>query len=1026
MKTISNDFKTALKTYGREFDDIITYDGNTLDQEDLVSVTLSYDCSLLKTQMKCLKVDSNVLIPVGTTFNYQLGLKVNGSYEYIDYGNFIVKEVEEQKNTNSYLLTCYDKMLLTMVDYQSIREYTATTDNTFQDNKKYYIYTIEDEYILYNGPTTDNPSSLHLYEDTTFPTSVWQFLEKICNYLGLDYANQNNIFTNYDMQIANDPYATYKEYVDEDLDQLMFKWESNNYTFRDVLDDIAELSGSFIIINNNDELEVMPPNKNLLDTSQWTHHYYANNGNKVSNIRCALFTNPIKVSSIDKSYANYTYSIDTTVYSTVYMLQACFFDSEDNFLGEVNSNNVSSINFALETLPYANDIDYFLLVVQISNSGYVEITNEQIGYLKLQIEKGLMGRTKYTPYLTETVDEEYFSDNTVNVGKKYGPINALYFVHGGVEYKNFGYINVTEGEEQFALTISDNPILEQADKNYDISTEQLVALWSNVSTVSYYIGDFNTKGLLCYELGDYINFSLRGTTYRCLMLNDEISRTSGLREYIYIDEPETNVSDYKYNDPTKKAYFLADKANGIAEMIVEGIGSNGEVTGASIIASINGDTSELKLNASKININGVTFDENQTMTMTEGSINIEQRPGGENSIYTYRNYPEDHEIHEASLVSEGMIADIRDTNTDDITMWGEYYASNFRVQDNSNNMIYGDATNLSMINSNHDTTFEVDGPTGNITTKGKIVIPKDSSKGIYDSGSNPILYTLPNNNAVLNASGNILFLGYQNTTGLNLLNRKTILDTDGNLTTGNIKTRNLFNYDVYKNVTSTMTKTPSINGFTITASQYANSSGIKLKEFCPQMEAGKTYFLSGTSTSTNAKYIYVGEVWNYGSSKTITQTMLDTVVGFYGLYNQPSATGNVTISNIQIEEGTSATSFTKFQAVGNTFGSNGNGYYLRFPSLKLQICYVTRNVTTGTSTTSINSTGNVYYKTDTWTYPQAFSSAPIVVAGALDNAGGVYGCCNDPPTASSVGITCYGPASNRATGYSAIAIGPYS
>ena len=144
------------------------------------------------------------------------------------------------------------------------------------------------------------------------------------------------------------------------------------------------------------------------------------------------------------------------------------------------------------------------------------------------------------------------------------------------------------------------------------------------------------------------------------------------------------------------------------------------------------------------------------------------------------------------------------------------------------------------------------------------------------------------------------------------------------------KNKNLFNYDAYDNQCSTMTKTSSINGFTINASQYANGSGIKLSTFCPQLEVGKTYFLSGTSTSTNSKYIYVGEVWNYGSSKTITQTMLDTNVSFYGIYPQGSGSGTITISNIQIEEGTSASSFTTYKGIGYVYGKNGNGKYIKY------------------------------------------------------------------------------------------------
>ena len=860
MKTVTNDFKNELKLYGREFDDIITYNGTTLGQDDLINVTLSYDGSLLKTQMKCLKVNCNTLIDVGTTINYQLGLKVNGDYEYIDYGNYIVKEIEEEKNTNSYLMTCYDKMLLTMVDYQSIREYTATTDNTFQDDKKYYIYTIDDEYILYTGPTTGNPSSLNLYEDTTYPINLQKFVTRICNYLGITFANRQSVknFTNYDQTIDNELYATYREYVDENLNQTIRKWENNGCTFRDVLDDVAEATGSFIIINDNDELEIKTPNKNLLNTSLYVRKYI-NNG-IIDDNKYAMFTTPIKISDINIHRSYYF-----TSKQNVYKFYIYCYDSDNSYLGSVSSGtNVSSYNFVPEVLVFGNSIDHILLGINYDNSH--DITDTIINNLELQFEKSLLdyARIDYQPYNAEIIDEEYFNDNNVNVGKKYGPINVLILNNGGVDYREYPVVT----NDRVVLRIYDNPIL--SNNNQYINYE--AGIYDNVSDIEYYVGDFNTKGLLYYELGDYMNFSLRGATYRCLMLNDEIMKTSGLKEYIYVDEPEASVEDYKYIDSTKKAYFLADKANGLAEMIVEGIGTNGEVTGASVIASINDDTSQLKLNADKIYINGVTFDQNQTMTMTEGTINIEQRPGGENSIYTYRNYPDDHEIHESSLVPEGMIADIRDTNTDNITMWGEYYASNFRVQDNSNNMIYGDATNLSMINSNNDTTFEVDGPTGNITTSGDI-----ASKDVV-----------------------VESIRCKNMFNNHLINNQWVNTSGGIDAASNSSTQKFF---CQAGDTFTLKATYSSSGNTnIIVMAFYNSSGTLLNR---QVQTNSTTLTITATAPNNTYYMLAGHYSNIPTT-------------------------------IQLEKGNNATTFSEYQGIGYVSGSNANGSYVKYDDGRLE------------------------------------------------------------------------------------------
>lgn len=124
--------------------------------------------------------------------------------------------------------------------------------------------------------------------------------------------------------------------------------------------------------------------------------------------------------------------------------------------------------------------------------------------------------------------------------------------------------------------------------------------------------------------------------------------------------------------------------------------------------------------------------------------------------------------------------------------------------------------------------------------------------------------------------------------------------------------KNLFNYRQYNNSNSNLSLNTSINGFNISAGSYYVSSDIKLSEFCPDCKAGKTYFLKGTSTSTNSKYIYVGETWNYNTSKVITSSMLNSTVVFYGIYPEGSSSDVVTISDIAIYSGTNNYSYSPF------------------------------------------------------------------------------------------------------------------
>lgn len=198
MRTHSNDFKTKIIQYGREIESKVTYtEDNTeieLGNNELNSAQPILECGLLKSAMKELILDSKQEIPIGTVINYQLGVKIENTYEFINFGNYIVKESEKQENTNSWRITCYDKMLKAMKDYEEV--------------------------------------------PITYPATIREYIQGLCDVLNIDFANAQETFVNYDKEIASD---LYKEI---------------GYTYRDVLDDLSEVTASNICINNNDELEI--------------------------------------------------------------------------------------------------------------------------------------------------------------------------------------------------------------------------------------------------------------------------------------------------------------------------------------------------------------------------------------------------------------------------------------------------------------------------------------------------------------------------------------------------------------------------------------------------------------------------------------------------------------------------------------------------------------------------------------------------------------------------------------------------
>ena len=87
---------------------------------------------------------SMVEIPKETVINCQFGVKVNGTYEYIDFGNYVVYKVEKQENTLDYKITCYDKMLYSMVNYEDMN---ITYPITIIKKNNKYLISIKNCYI---------------------------------------------------------------------------------------------------------------------------------------------------------------------------------------------------------------------------------------------------------------------------------------------------------------------------------------------------------------------------------------------------------------------------------------------------------------------------------------------------------------------------------------------------------------------------------------------------------------------------------------------------------------------------------------------------------------------------------------------------------------------------------------------------------------------------------------------------------------------------------------------------------------
>lgn len=127
--------------------------------------------------------------------------------------------------------------------------------------------------------------------------------------------------------------------------------------------------------------------------------------------------------------------------------------------------------------------------------------------------------------------------------------------------------------------------------------------------------------------------------------------------------------------------------------------------------------------------------------------------------------------------------------------------------------------------------------------------------------------------------------------------------------TVNVRGKNLFNISKIEN-----TKYITNNGDgSLTVSTPAVSSGVStnktLRELCEGIIPG-TYTISAESTGTY-KWVYTPAIgyWSYGTSKTLTDEMLDSELVFYA----SGVSTTATVSNIQLELGSTPTPYEPYQ-----------------------------------------------------------------------------------------------------------------
>lgn len=156
--------------------------------------------------------------------------------------------------------------------------------------------------------------------------------------------------------------------------------------------------------------------------------------------------------------------------------------------------------------------------------------------------------------------------------KNIGPINSIVLSRSS-ESDNV-YLQDAESVTENGLCevkIVDNQIM-----NFNNRSDFLQGILNALDGLEYYINNFNSTGILYYEVGDLYNVQVGEQVYKCLMLNDEINVTTGIEELIHTEAPEQSETDYEKADKTdmkiNKTYLIVDKQNQTIESVVETVG----------------------------------------------------------------------------------------------------------------------------------------------------------------------------------------------------------------------------------------------------------------------------------------------------------------------------------------------------------------------------------------------------------------------------------------------------------------------
>lgn len=393
MRNVTDNFKQDIRTYGRQLDYKIKINKIEADTDDFNYLKPSFHTDLFKTVMHEIEIDAKNELEKKTTINIKAGVKVNEpDYEYINYNTYTVNSCERQEDTSSYIIKAYDKMIEAMIDYD-----------------------------------------LELTEKIT----VRQYLIRVCQRLGWNTKNIPTTFINSE------------KLIDPTLHIGI------GYTFRDVLDEIATITCSFLFFINDEFCMVY-----FTETNENIDESYLDEDDVT--IGEKYFINSLVFSRVEESDNIYRKDNNSIEINGLHEFRIA-----DNQLLSTNDRDL----YIDEMFNYLKTFEFYIFDVKTKGILFLEVCDRFSFVLRgktyttillnneTTFEDGL-SEDIYTDKPPETETDYKYADET---DKR---INQTYIIVDKQNQKITQYANqITEHEEKITQVIQDIDSIKQSVEN---------------------------------------------------------------------------------------------------------------------------------------------------------------------------------------------------------------------------------------------------------------------------------------------------------------------------------------------------------------------------------------------------------------------------------------------------------------------------------------------------------------------------------------------------------------------------------